>query len=196
MNFYQMSKLLESAYPGYTAVVLFEPEQRRLQHQFGSEIPNGWTLTCDHMTINVGPASDGPALNMLGKLAELEVRRFGISEKAAAVQVSTNVPSQNKLKHITIAFNPDGGTSKDSNDIKEWKSVPTFKLQGVIKEVEQEMTPPKIRPVVPPKPPAPNDPPTFVNSLAGKPLMVIRSALKGKFPHLSDEEISRLTSSP
>lgn len=184
--------LENTGHVGYTGVVLFDLEREKLLRQFRSMVPSHWAIKADHMTINVGPATDGQAANMLGRTAELEVRRFGISDKAAAVEVSTDVPSENKLKHITIAINPDGGSSKDSNQITDWKPVPTMKLQGIIREVEQEGPPPKPKVVVPPKPPAPNDPHEFVRALAGKPAMVIMNALRGKFPHLSDVEIEQL----
>lgn len=194
MDFYRLFRILESTYTSYTGIVLHEFDQKKLLQQFRDRIPHDWVTTGDHMTINIGPASEGPARDMLGQPAEMQVRNIGVSPTAIAVKVETKVPSQNQVKHITLAYGA-GGTARDSNDIQKWEPVEPFVIRGTIQEVQKEGEAPKERPIVAPKPPAPNDPVEFIKALAGKPIRVITQALKGKFPHLSDEEINQLINS-
>lgn len=199
MDFFDLYHLLRenleqpvpTQFVSYTAVVLYELDKRRLLNQFQDLIPPDWDRKADHMTINIGEAKAGPAAHLVGKPATVEVRAFAINELVCAVRVESEVPSQNTLKHITLAINPNGGSSKDSNQLKNWKPVEPFKVRGVVKEVEQVGEVPKIRVHTPQSTPAPNNPTEFVRHMRSedKPLDVIRRAMKGKFPGMTDDEI-------
>lgn len=122
----------------YTALVLTDESQNELRNHFRDNIPNGWDVKCHHMTVNMGLAAHGPAAELLGKEFDLEVVAFAKDQNCAAVSVETVVPSNNAVKHITVAVNvKGGGKPKHSNDLKEWINLPTsLKLRGVVQEVQ------------------------------------------------------------
>ena len=102
----------------YTALKLDEISHERLKNALRSEIPEGWKLFCHHMTINLGDASVGPAADMVGKTMKLRAVQLGKDDKVMAVRVVTDCPSNNKIKHVTVAVNfAGGGKPKDSNDL-------------------------------------------------------------------------------
>lgn len=202
MSFYKLYRILNEGpmdpeqsvpptYVAYTAVVLYDLDRRRLLRQFQDQLPPDWEVTADHMTINIEEAVKGPAASMLGKQAVLEVRSFAIDEMVAAVRVESTVPSMNRIKHITLAFDPNGGSAKDSNNLKNWKPVEPFRLKGVVKEVERQGEPRQPRVHTPQSDPAPNNPLEFVRQMrdGGKPPDIIRRAMKGKFPGMTEDEI-------
>jgi len=123
----------------YTALVLTPASHNLLLNQFRSLIPATWTPYCHHMTINMGNAASGP-LNAsqfnLGEEAELTIISIAYDDKVMAVGVNTEVPSANKIKHITVAVNKDGGGKPfHSNQLNNWKPTSPLKLQGIIEEV-------------------------------------------------------------
>lgn len=60
--------------------------------------------------------------------------KIGISEKAMAFKICTNLKCTNKIPHITICtFN--GGKPVDSNNITTWKNTPIFLLETILKKV-------------------------------------------------------------
>ena len=190
--FYQLFKILETQkYISYTAIILLPEARILLLKKLNEIIPVPWEIHCDHMTINMGEASEGPAVEFLGKKVSLKAVAYAISEKALAVEVETEVPSKNKIKHITIATSATGRPG-DSNDLTNWKHIPEFFLYGTVEEVEIEGEAPKPKVFVPPTPPSPDSPEDFVKFLKNKPLKVIQMALKNKFPgaFFSDEQIT------
>jgi hypothetical protein len=189
MNFLQFLEQ-DSMYIAYTAVVLYDLDQKKLIKQFEAEIPQGWQIKGDHMTINLGSAEEGPAASLLNQSVELTVKAIARNNKVLAVAVDSKVPSLNKQKHITLAIAPEG-KAQDSNELVRWQPISTLVVRGVIREVKKEGQP-KIRIALPPKPKAPNDPHEFVQSLGNKPINVIQMALRGKFPNLSAQEIEKL----
>lgn len=125
----------------YTALVLDDNSQKILRNLFESRIPNDWDMKCHHMTINMGVAIDGPAIGLLGKEFDIKLIAFSKDERCCAVFVETDAPSKNKLKHITVAVNVNGGGKpKHSNELTDWIDFPSdslaLTLKGVVKEVQ------------------------------------------------------------
>jgi hypothetical protein len=124
----------------YTALVLTPASQKELLNHFSGLIPPTWQKICHHMTINMGNAGSGPLQASqfnIGENAELTVITVAGDEKVIAVGVETNVPTANKVKHITLAVNrQDGGKPFHSNNLTNWQPTSPIKLQGVIEEVQ------------------------------------------------------------
>ena len=121
----------------YTALVLDESSQNALRNHFIDRVEDGWLVKCHHMTINMGLAEHGPAAEFIGQEVELTVVSFGKDLKVMAVEVETVIPSNNSVKHITVAINVDGGGKpKHSNELKEWQSITKLFLKGTVREVQ------------------------------------------------------------
>lgn len=178
----------QNAYISHTGVVVHWLDHRRLLSKFKKMIPKDWEKHGDHMTINVGPANEGPAKELVGRHVELKVVAIAQDERVLAVKVETRVPSNNNIKHITLAVSPEG-QAHHSNELKNWKPIETFTIRGIIKEVEQIGQAPKEKVHTPQSAPAPDNPQEFVAMMTGKPEFVIRQALKGKFPEATPEQI-------
>lgn len=124
----------------YKALVLEPSEQRKLYEYMETLIPKGWYTYCHHMTIVFGDPKDKDEVDIFvdeneGKEFEMNVTHIGDSDKCIAVMVETNVPSKNKIKHITVATSPDG-KPYESNLITNWKTVnKPLKLTGVVKKI-------------------------------------------------------------
>ena len=74
------------------------------------------------------------AIQFEGKVFEVYAYEYGVSDKAFAVKLETNIPCANEIKHITVMINPDnGGKPVDSNNIKDWKKMPVITLSGYVK---------------------------------------------------------------
>jgi hypothetical protein len=117
----------------YVAVVLNHESSELLKEKF--EIPKNWKVYCHHMTINLGNLDQ----NFLGNLnlnneVLLKAVTFSQDEKCMAVGILTDVPSKNRIKHITIACSPIG-KPKDSNQLINWEPIPELKLTGFIQIV-------------------------------------------------------------
>lgn len=120
----------------YTAIVLTPESHNKLLNAFRDIIPNAWTLYCHHMTINMGPAK-GLMATQLGVEAQLTAVAVAQNERVMAVKVITNEPSQNKVKHITVAVNTAiGGKPFHSNELVDWKQISPIPLTGIISEVQ------------------------------------------------------------
>ncbi|MHA1948285.1 MAG: hypothetical protein ACW99G_03455 [Candidatus Thorarchaeota archaeon] len=177
----------------YTGVVLNYFDRLKLIAKFRSEIPKGWKIIAHHMTVNMGKAEEGPLEPQhVGAEVNVYANTVAINDRVMAVGVFSGVPSDNDKKHITIAVAPDA-SAKESNDLTDWNPIDQIKLSGIIKEVprEVETEPGKEKISRPQSAPAPDDPVQFVQALSGKPPQVIKMAMKGKFPQLSDEEIEQ-----
>ena len=118
----------------YTALKLDEASHEKLKSELLGEIPEGWKLFCHHMTINLGDASVGPAADLVGETMTLRAVELGKDEKVMAVRVESDCPSNNSIKHVTVAVNfAGGGKPKDSNDLTDWVDLPsTIELSGVV----------------------------------------------------------------
>lgn len=123
----------------YTALVLDKDSKERLVRRFAHLIPGDWDVIAHHMTINMGPISKGPAdPSLLGKAAELTVVSVAADDKVMAVGVTSDVPSKNAQKHITLAVNREGGGKPVmSNNLSNWEALPEhFDLYGTVEEVQ------------------------------------------------------------
>ena len=120
----------------YTAIVL-DPESRNiiLSH-LPMPIPAGWKIVADHMTIEMNKPV--LAAEYLGQKVELSVNSFAANDKVMAVGVETAVPSTREQKHITVAVNyANGGKPFLSNLLTYWEPIQSFKISGVVEEVDQ-----------------------------------------------------------
>lgn len=84
------------------------------------------------MTISFGKGIEDESL--LGNIVVLTVTQLGISDMAIAVRVE-GFPSKNKIPHITLAVNPDGGKPVMSNKIENWIDIEPFEITGEVKNV-------------------------------------------------------------
>lgn len=97
-------------------------------------------LLCHHMTITFHTILPYHILEYtyknIGEDKDMKVVGYGVSEKAFAVLVETDVPSTNDKKHITCAVNLDnGGKPVNSNSIENWTMLSPekrFNLKGVV----------------------------------------------------------------
>jgi len=118
----------------YTAAVLSAHSHNRLLQEFENDIPEGWTRIAHHMTINMGDPSKGPAADLVGNEVKMKVVGFGENNKVMAVEVESDCPSTNKIKHVTIAVNyANGGKPFQSNQL-EFHKTNSFELEGVVQE--------------------------------------------------------------
>lgn len=126
----------------YTALVLDEESQAKLLAAFEPlEFCRNWQKNCHHMTINLGEADEGPAADLIGNKFEVIATSIGHDDRVIAVGVESVVPSTNKIKHITVAVNVDGGgKAKHSNELAEWRWTPlvnkSIVLSGVVQVVK------------------------------------------------------------
>lgn len=123
--------------PAFTAVLLDDASRTKLKQAINP--PENWEHErfSHHMTINLGDASNGPAIDWLHKKVVLTANEIGANERAMAVGVITNVPSVNSKKHVTIAINrAANGKPQHSNDITNWTMISPIELTGVVKELD------------------------------------------------------------
>ena len=132
----------------YSAVVLDEKSQLALSAWADKNVKvnhirlpilirdNGWKMICHHMTIKY-PGTPEYVRQYIDTDQKLEVTHVGVSDKAVAVRV-VGFHSENKIPHITVAVNVNGGGKPvDSNRIVNWVSVENGpKLKGTVKEVQ------------------------------------------------------------
>jgi hypothetical protein len=118
----------------YSAVVLDQASKNYILDIFADRIPKGWGPIAHHMTIVFGKGIKDKA--ELGKDVVLTATELGISDMAMAVKVS-GYESVNKIPHITIAVNPDGGKAVMSNDITKWQPIKRFIVTGKVTEIKR-----------------------------------------------------------
>jgi hypothetical protein len=116
----------------YSAVVLDHESSELLLNTFKGEIPDGWKKYAHHMTIALGKAVEDE--NLLGSVQTLIVTQIGKSDMAVAVRVE-GFPSKNKIPHVTLAVNPEGGKPFMSNKIEEWKDIEPFEITGEVRNI-------------------------------------------------------------
>jgi hypothetical protein len=116
----------------YSAVVIDDISRNMLFKAFEDVIPNDWKKIGHHMTIAFGKGVEDES--ELEKEVGLVTTHLGISDMAIAVIVD-GYPSKNKIPHITMAINPNGGKPVMSNDIKNWKPIPNLKIRGIVKNI-------------------------------------------------------------
>ena len=116
----------------YSAVVLDHESSELLLNKFNGEIPDGWKKYAHHMTIALGKAIEDE--NLLGSSQTLTVTQIGKSDMVIAVRVE-GFPSKNKIPHVTLAVNPEGGKPFMSNKIEEWKDIEPFEITGEVRNI-------------------------------------------------------------
>jgi len=116
----------------YSAVVLDYESSELLLNKFNGEIPDGWKKYAHHMTIALGKAVEDE--NLLGSIQTLIVTQIGKSDMVIAVRVE-GFPSKNKIPHITLAVNPEGGKPFMSNKIEEWEDIEPFEITGEVRNI-------------------------------------------------------------
>ena len=134
----------------YTGVVLdHNSHVKLLVATAGFHIPFGWKTYAHHMTINMGPLNE--ALNpglIRGAEIKLKATHVGFDDKVLAVKVHCPmIITTNKVPHITVAVNRDGGGKpKHSNDLPEHSWMPLdeeIDLVGVVTVGENPKEPEK-----------------------------------------------------
>lgn len=122
----------------YTAIVLDSTSKKILLEFFQSTIPADWEKVCHHMTINLGTAECGPASDLVGQQFEIVVRTVAHDNRVIAVGVLSKCPSNNEIKHITVAVNVNGGgKAKHSNELTNWIPLnQQIVLRGVVQVVK------------------------------------------------------------
>jgi len=118
----------------YSCVLLEKASQNVLFYNLEKMIPEGWVRIGHHMTICMGPLKDK---TILGTDQYLVVNKVGISDMAMAVAVESDIETKNKIPHVTVAINPDGGKPVMSNDITNWQDVRMFILLGKVTEIKK-----------------------------------------------------------
>ena len=116
----------------YSAVVLDYESSELLLNKFNGEIPDGWKKYAHNMTIALGKAIEDE--NLLGSSQILTVTQIGKSDMVIAVRVE-GFPSKNKIPHVTLAVNPEGGKPFMSNKIEEWKDIEPFEITGEVRNI-------------------------------------------------------------
>jgi hypothetical protein len=119
----------------YTALILDEGSHKKLVDSI--DIPENWEVVAHHMTINMGSPDKGPVEGLVGQEAPLTVNTQAQDDLVLAVGVESPIPSNNEIKHITVAVNREaGGKPFFSNKLTDWQSISPITLKGVVTHVE------------------------------------------------------------
>jgi len=122
--------------PLFCGVFLYNDSHDLLVDELGTYIPHDWKIFAHHMTICLGmsknPTTEQYINDHIGMESNMTAVAIGISSDAIAVKVESDVPTDNKVAHVTIAT-PPNGKPYNSNKITEWKPLDTpIKLSGLI----------------------------------------------------------------
>jgi len=118
-----------------------ESKQQLADHLItnGIFIPDGWTRYMHHMTICFNRHDESSEsmydayAGMFGQSVTLDCCYYGITSDVIAIAVDTNMLTQNSQPHVTIATAP-GVPPVKSNEIANWKKMPSIRLSAVIGE--------------------------------------------------------------
>lgn len=142
----------------YTGIVLENRSANELLETFYHDNPEvaGWEPVAHHMTLRLGALSQPKKdkheefARLNGRMVDLRVTAFGLSDKAAAVEVQcldndvatamealAAIDGKKSPWHVTVAVNrAGGGKPVDSNRITTWEPLPEpMKITGVVQEV-------------------------------------------------------------
>lgn len=111
--------------PKYVGVMLDRQSHKKLLNELHSVIPRDWKKIAHHMTIKLGNKPDNLSQFIeenFGKDFSLTATEVGISPKAIAVKIQSEVPTKNSIPHVTVAVSPIG-KPVDSNYITDWKPL-------------------------------------------------------------------------
>jgi hypothetical protein len=112
---------------GYTGVFLDAASKKILHDKYDDQLPDGWTWSGGHMTIDVGK-KDTELPKDTGTEVTLTVTQIGKSNDAWALKVD-GYRSSNAIPHITLAHRV---AAKDSNKIENWEDIKQFTLTGKV----------------------------------------------------------------
>lgn len=107
--------------------------------EYNITIPKDWNVYNHHMTIAFNNQSElAKELYDMYKLhfnttINIMVNGIGISDKAIALRINFQLPTANKITHITMAVSKDG-KPRFSNDITNWMDIKPYTITGTIKE--------------------------------------------------------------
>ncbi len=136
-------KEVDEKNPKYSAIKLDEPSKGRLislidKLKEEGKIGEDWTITADHITINMGKIYDP---ELLDTIVRIKVIGIGINDKVAALKVSIDKDidfstQRKRTPHITLAYNKSSGAKPVmSNDIENWEYIQSMDLNGIVKEI-------------------------------------------------------------
>lgn len=114
--------------------------------KLSSFIPDdAYKVFCDHMTIAFKTQFTEEIVSyceeMLGEEVELTATHIGMTEDVIAVAVETECESLNNTKHITLCTLSPKGRPVQSNNITDWRPLPTpITLHGTVKAFPFNMT--------------------------------------------------------
>lgn len=118
----------------FASLVIDDSYRLKLIQSTSHYIPEGWKVIARHMTINFGKGLPENLKSDLEEKKLIKATEIGISEMAVAVRVE-GYHSDNKIPHITLAVNPNGGKPVMSNDITEWEPLDSYiNVYGVVSE--------------------------------------------------------------
>lgn len=138
----------------YSCVVLSADSQKRLREFCEQEIPAGWTVHCEHMTICMGSLAQPhtednrsvaelirkqTAAMRVGQQVALRVVSMGRARDVVAVGV-VGCPCCNRNPHITVAV-ASGVQPSLSNRIQRWDILPADRQIGLQGELSQRGVP-------------------------------------------------------
>ena len=108
---------------------LLKPLVERTISEIGYD--GDYKVYCHHMTVAYGEQITSELFNYSkeheGQIYPIEIVSIGYSDKALAVQVKTECPSANAIKHVTLCtFGV--GKPVDSNYIMNWRPLNTEKV--------------------------------------------------------------------
>lgn len=114
--------------PLYHGAFLYPESHYKLLEELKDIIPEGWKHFAHHMTMlfgrNKNPDVEDYLSANIGKDVKLVAVELGISDDAIAVKIDSDVPTDNKIPHVTIAT-PMGGSPVKSNKITNWERLDT-----------------------------------------------------------------------
>ena len=122
----------------WCAVVLDRVSREKLLHKFEGVVPKGWTVSCNHMTINYDkPLNKG---DELGRMVDLVAHTVYGSKEYLAVEVSGyGNQDSSQPAHVTIAEPPRHKQSAEHPPImfREPLDEPIH-LRGVVRNVPHD----------------------------------------------------------
>jgi len=109
-------------HPIYQAAFLYPESHSELLSKI--EVPDGWKTFAHHMTLLFGRNKNAEVEEYISKNTGADVKlvatEVGRSDNAIAVKIKSDVPTDNKVPHVTIAV-PQGGSPVKSNNITSWE---------------------------------------------------------------------------
>lgn len=109
----------------YYGVFLLDSEKKRLKEMFWKILSpkylEGWKLYCNHCTILHKSHKNQESRKYLDLICGHPIKFYviGVGMSDDAIAALVDLPSENKISHITLAVAP-GHKPVESNDIEDW----------------------------------------------------------------------------